>query len=281
MTDSFQRISEFLKGNIMAQQRKYRTVLIGATFYAAAYASVRPEDCLIVERHSFTGSDFAQSAKQCVIPEKDYAGDAASFREELFRRAVIDRDGNAQMVPFAELLSEYIVKKDLAVLLETEAVSVTKREDGSFTVRLFDRDGFSELLCDRVIDTEAFPSEGCYRTLGLTLLSDGRVPLLAEGERGRFCKTALPDVYIYQLRLSDGDDVTSAHLKLKRLIEETDTFSGMKAVAAANCFAFHYPAPVRTETEDGVWHVPSASFADPLAAMEGGAADALSYLGGR
>lgn len=259
----------------MAKIISVETVLFGATFYAVSYVAAASEKCLIIERKSIVGSDFAACLNAAECTTAEYSPMTCSFRAKLIKSGILLENGNIHIVPVSLMLSEFILEHHLSILLETEIVYVQKKGD-HFCIRIFSRDGFQTIIARKIIDTDAFAAEGAYRTLGLMLVN-GTKPLVIPEQIGFVQKERFADEWIFHLRLSQDDNTVSAREKMRDIIERTDILGDWQAGGVGACFAWHYPnGSVREWTENGVLRIASASFGNLLSAMEGGFQDAAA-----
>lgn len=257
------------------------TVLIGATFFSAGYASHAKNDCLILERKSVVGSDFVD----CMNSVLCLPGDRPRFPEfhaELIERNLLNEEGYMHVAGYSAVLAEYLLKTSAYILMETETISVVWKT-GKYEVQFFNADGFQTVTADTVIDTNGVPYKRSFRTLGAAIANGTVDPMTWNDDRFFVQKGLFDGEYTLHLRLNEEDDELSARLKMQALLEGDDQPIGdWKVAAVASTIAWHYPlGSFREEPETGAPRIPSAAYGDPIAAMEGGCHYALTLTLGR
>ena len=98
------------------------TVLIGATFFSAGFASESEKDCLIIERRATVGSEFCASLLANPVEKS-----SDEFYGRLDELKIIGENGGIHTVPCAFVLSGYILEKKFPILLETEVLDIEKK----------------------------------------------------------------------------------------------------------------------------------------------------------
>lgn len=251
----------------------YDTVLIGATFFAAGYALTAPESTLIVEPRSVVGSDFAGCflANPCSAANSEAA---QTFLREVTKRGWLDQEGHPHIVPFGAMLAHCLREREIPVWLETEVLHLDDR-----TVTLFDRDGYKTVTAGRVIDTRPVITDGAYASLAVNLIGGSGDPR-CDNTAERWClKGAFDGEYYLHCRTLPQETAYAARRRIEAGIASgTRLPAGWQAATMATCLAWHYPQPVYRQ-ENGVTVIPSASFGDPIAALEGGAVYAVQNIG--
>ena len=257
------------------------TVLIGATFFSAGFASHAKDDCLILERKSVVGSDFADCMKASLC----LPGDRPRFPEfhaELIARNLLNEEGRVHISAYSAVLADYLLKTNAYILMETETLSVVWKS-GKYEVQFFNADGLQTITADLVIDTNPVPYKRSFRTLGAAIVNGTTDPMTFSDDRFFVQKGLLENEYILHLYLDENDNDLSAHLKMQKFLEGEDRPIGdWKVAAVASTIAWHYPlGAFRMEPETGAPVIPSTASLDPIAAMEGGVHYALTYTLGR
>ncbi len=79
---------------------KYDAILIGATFYSAGYAAKTKEKCLVLDRRTVVGSDFAACLNSSV-PKYSDIDLVSDFRNKLEENGIISSNGGIHIVPCA------------------------------------------------------------------------------------------------------------------------------------------------------------------------------------
>ncbi len=252
---------------------KFDTILLGATFYSAGYAAKSKEKCLVIERKTIVGSDFCACLKSNAPCEAD-VDFVADFRKKLTDAEIISSDGGIHIVPCAMELARFYLEKEIDILLETEVINIKKIENG-FLIKIFNRDGVSHIETKKIIDTEGRYIDGGIRTLGAMLVSGTSVPSIPE-DIGFIMKERYDSELLFHLYLNEDDDMVSAREKMRDVIEKTSLLGDWKIASVSSEFAWHYEKTAFETLDGGMLAVPSASYSDIIAAMEGGARDAAS-----
>jgi hypothetical protein len=238
----------------------YKTILIGATFFAAQLAAFNKKNTLIIEQGILPGSDFCLPLTPCPA---DAAPQAHSFGTLLSEEAATRKMGGAPLaLPY--LMSYIILKEEISLIFGTQVLQITP-ENGRFTVTVFCEQGEYALTADTVIDTT--PCAG-YTQRSLAAVVAGVLP------------PALPvrfamgvDAFVIEA------DCTNFQDGRKKLFDLIHAAPDAKIVSFAKALTYRYAEPVCRQREDGVWLCPSASYANPWDAMRG-AADFHNRLGG-
>lgn len=250
---------------------RYDTILLGATFYSAGYAARSKGKCLVIDRRGVVGSDFCACLKSNVPcdTEVDLVSD---FRKKLSELGIIASNGRIHIVPCAMELARFYLEKDIDILLETEVMSVEKKEKG-FLIRIFNRDGLSEIEADKIIDTEGRYVGKVKRTLGAMIVAGTVEPKIPE-EIGHIMRERYDSELLFHIVLDEKDDMATAREKMRDVVEKTELLGDWQIASVSSDFAWHYDGKTKTTLENGVFSIPSSSFGDIISAMEGGARDA-------
>lgn len=258
---------------------KVETLVIGATFFGCAYALKAKEKTLIVESESVLGSDFVA----CMNASRtDVAGthtpETKEFLQDMMKRSAVSEDGRIHVYAMSTALAVKLKEAARDILLETHVISVEKEADG-YRVRLFNRDGFSDIVADRVIDTRV--PAGANLTTGRKyicgmLVGKGELSEFS-GETASLLHGALDGEYIFCVPVDMQADWTQA----RRIFHETyaasrDRLPGYVVASVGSSFAYRFDTPLSYE-ENGVLHAVSASYRDLFAAFDGGIACASAH----
>lgn len=258
----------------MTREYNYDTVLLGATFYSAAYA-IKGNDCLIIDRRSVVGNEFAAALKASPCKMREYLPITQKFMKRLTDNGILCSDGRLQIVATSLELASFMFEALCDVLLETEIISVEKNAQ-SYSICIFNRDGYQTVTAKNVIDTRCISHCDSYNTLGL-LLAGGDIFPTVPDKIGFMYEERNNKEPIFHLYLDNSDTIMTAKDKMSRLIENTDYFKGWQACSIAPSFATHYPKGIVKYTLDnGVKIRISSSYGNILDAMEGGEADAAA-----
>lgn len=253
---------------------KVETLVIGATFFGCAYALKAKEKTLIVESESVLGSDFVACMNAA---RTDVAGthmpETKEFLQDMLHRGAVSEDGRIHVYAMSTALAVKLHEAGCNILLETHVISVNQTDDG-YCVKLFNRDGFSEIAASRVIDTRvpagaALPTGHKY-ICGM-LVGEGELSEFSD-EKASLLHGALDGEYIFCVPVDMQADWTQA----RKIFHETyavnrDRLPGYVMAAVGSSFAYRFEAPLSYE-ENGVLHAVSASYRDMFAAFDGGIA---------
>ncbi len=246
--------------------KNVKTLLIGASFFAVGYAANHP-DTLIVDRRETVGFDFVSCADVTPIDiKKKYSTQTTDILSRLAARNIINGDGGVHIFPVSGVLCEYILEKNIDIMLATEFVNA-KRVDNGFEVTLFCANGYHTLFVEKIIDTRV-----------------GDVP-----HKKYICATALGDLDELSGLESEGIYIQNGiygQSTVSCLVDNNDDYGTARAFfnkkagkhiksvsVAAIALEFRYVTDdkaVCVECEENHFLIPSVSFGTFADAFEGG-----------
>lgn len=264
--------------------REVDVLILGASFFGASLAMSLNVPCQLIEPKDIAGSDFADCAisNRCCMSEASPLTEM--FKAELLDRGLLDAEGQVHIYPLAAVLSEFLLKKKIPVLLSTQVISVNQADDG-WTVTLFNGDGFSRVTTRYIIDTTPMgisnrlrEKEVYEKYISIPLaFGDGEVSFSGDGVFTR--KGLFDNEYYLWLNLSKSDNMAHARQKLVSFLTlHGCELNGYRPAAMASSFWYEYKEKplMRTVKDHWIW-IPSCSFGDPLSALEGGVQYAVSH----
>lgn len=254
-------------------------LVIGATMTAFGIASARPRSTILVESGPIPAPEFAGAyfpghggETPPVSPQ------AVELERELIERNILHR-GRYHLPALVPVLMQRLRQHRMHGLFWTDLVEISPREDGPpFQAVLFNASGRRRCTAHRVIDTRAettaWPAPRRWTGKSLRALLHGRIAAGAPLEPG----TALdwrPGRFASESTVGqtvpDGADFPEAR---RRLLEawrhRPEALADVRIAAIATEFQYDCPAePV--SPVPGWIHLPSAGFANPVAAFDAGA----------
>jgi hypothetical protein len=241
------------------------TVVIGGSAAGCGYALEAAEEVLVLEPSINLCGDFAETFRCAPFT---VAGPLSPWGETLVNdlrgRNLLTEDGSVSIQPTAALLAKYMIKRDIPVMLQCKAVSIT-HVGGKYRVEIFNTEGFGQLECDRIIDTGAYCKiSGIYarpvKKWLRAMLSPGTQNAPVDGlMKGRF-----ENEYVLSVELPLSADWLEARGMLMKNLR------GWDVAVIASRFDWEYEQPVtETPAPNYIW-MPSCSFANMLEAFEGG-----------
>lgn len=134
-------------------EKKIDTLIVGATYFGIGYASVHPQECMIIEQSQTLGSDFHQNLRSADMGEAD-GYEAAAELGNLLRELHIWEDGKFDILKASPAIHKYVAEtqKDIHILLDARLIALSREEEG-YLVKYMDNEGIHFLRCGRVLDT--------------------------------------------------------------------------------------------------------------------------------
>lgn len=163
---------------------RYRSIILGASFYGCGLAATHPE-ALLIEAAILVGGDFALSYFPGTVSEETpLHPEAEAFRKELSVHGAL-RNGRLHLAALSPLLSDWCLQRKLNLLLNTEILV-----HDAHSVQIMNIHGLQTLEAEQIIDARPKYINGKY--LG-AVLSAADHPL-PEGGFGdlELCSGALP-----------------------------------------------------------------------------------------
>lgn len=249
--------------------RETKVLVIGATALACGLALRLGADCTVADSGWSAGAEFADAmVAEPIDPGKNRPPRTAELVEELWERNILSRTGEVHCPALAGAFAKRLCEAGSRVLLGTRVLGIARRENG-FAVTLFlPREGRTELLAERVIDT--LPQDFmAYRKTFSLMLADG-IPDVGAGGSPRLRRGRFADESVLTFDVPRACTLPGAEKIADAWLTENRARLG-NAHVASPALAFGYRFDAVTDTErDGVRYVPSASYPDAVSAFEGG-----------
>lgn len=185
---------------------RYRSIILGASFYGCGLAATHPE-ALLIEPAILVGGDFALSYFPGTVSENtSLHPEAEAFRMELSERGAL-RDGRLHLAAISPLLSDWCLQRSLNLLLNTEILV-----HDAHSVQIMNIHGPQTLEAEQIIDARPQYKNGKY--LG-TVLSAADHPA-PEGRFGdlELCSGALPGEAYARISLEENCSWPKARRRL-------------------------------------------------------------------
>ena len=233
---------------------QYDWIILGATFTAAGMASVLGDRALILESRPQAGYEFISAMKHGTMPTEPGTPGAKALYDDFVEKGVFDGEIPclfSAAVPFYERLRG---KNILLNLTPVEA----ERVEGGFRVTAHGVSGFREFTARRMVDTRVHPWQIAEKRLNLLITPPaGEIPAVKYGPDG--------DLLI-SCPLSLTDDWPAARQKAAELLKKLPAEARLLITADEFDYSLQ-PIPL---LENGIDHLPSAGFANPVEAFEAG-----------
>ena len=253
--------------------RKTDTLIIGATFLGIAYAKAH-KNCLIIEKGEVVCSDFVGCAD--ITPVNlalKYSTQTEALCSELKRRGLLTDTGNVHIYPISGVMSDYILKNKIKLIMDTRIVSIKKESEG-YKVTVFSINGFDTVYADKIIDTSPIPPENiCHpeirKYINASVLSGGS-EFENSGNSNINIKHGLYGQSVLSMQVRIDETYTDARRKLHDIICKYIKNSKIASFALEFQFVFEDKRIEKLISDGYVW-IPSASYENFLTAFEGGA----------
>ena len=135
-------------------QKHYDAAVLGATFLGIG-AALSLKNVVMIEKGGLFGEEFVNSYKVCkpkdVKPETRLGND---FLCDLKKRGLVSESGEIYPAPAVYVVSSYLEKNPIDILLMTEVIRIEKIE-GYYQITVYHTGGFERILAKRIIDTTA------------------------------------------------------------------------------------------------------------------------------
>ncbi len=140
-------------------------------------------------------------------------------------------------------------------------------------LKIFNKDGLSEIFAEKIIDTEGRYIGNAKRTLAAMLVLGTDMPKIPENI-GFIMKERYDSELLFHLLLEECDDMVAAREKMRDLIEKNCYLTDWQVASVSSDFAWHYEKNARKLLDNGILAIPSSSYGDIISAMEGGVRNA-------
>lgn len=238
----------------------FDVIVLGATFLGAGIAEALGDRCLMIDRRPQAGYEFINSLKfghRFDNPLKTEA--ARSLLEDFKQNGAFEGD---RICLFECAPHFYSLLLDKNVLLNTEIISVEHNDDG-FTVTTHGVSGYRVHKAKTVIDTRSLPDAATEKYLNFIVNTDKDATLPDRLDTEKFgyeCDT------VVKCRVDMSDGYQTAR---KKVFDIADTLEGFKVAMVADEFEYSFKDNNKS-TSDGITHLPSQSFENPLLAYDAG-----------
>ena len=137
-------------------RKEYRFIFLGASCFALACASQRPEECLILEKDEGLGAEFCDALfSGSVIPPSD--GGAAFYRDCIGRKIMTEESaarGEIHLPAVHMVLNRMTLDAGLRILFRTQVIHTEKAGD-AIRVHAVCNAQILQFACSRIIDTRS------------------------------------------------------------------------------------------------------------------------------
>lgn len=251
-------------------KKRYKTLIIGATFFGLSRLLAAPEQQLLVSRTAVLGGEFVESLRpqeNKKIEMKTPFGSA--FARRLRENGFLDAAGWLYPAPTLFCFCTFLAQAQPSILLNTEVTRISKRPDG-YQVTLFTGEDFLDISTETILDTTA---EGVFfERLAMPELRKYLCAAVSRPDKKMhdLFYNPLSRLSVFRLPLAIQDDYTAARRKLRTYWEtQVRPVCKSKILYTASIFSYTLPkTQIRTD-ERYVW-IPSCGFSNLLAAIDEG-----------
>lgn len=137
-------------------QKDYRYIFLGASCFALACASQRPDECLILEQGEGLGAEFCDALFSG--PVISPVGEGAAFYRECIRRKIMTEEsaarGEIHLPAVHMVLNRMALDTGIRILFRTQVIQTEKVED-TIRIQAVCNARILQFACDRIIDTRS------------------------------------------------------------------------------------------------------------------------------
>ena len=168
----------------MAEEKRYKVLVLGATFAAAGLAQALGEHCLVADRCGQPGWEFTGALQFGTAYETPLRTAAAeALRQEWEQSGCFAAGGRINLLDGSAALCRRLQACGSTVLLQSETVAIEKIPAG-FAVTTHGAAGYRTWLAERVIDTRC-PAAGIAHKSFHALLHTDAAPAQAIAEQAQ------------------------------------------------------------------------------------------------
>ncbi len=249
--------------------RKTNTLIIGATALACGIASQLGEKCLIVDKAFSAGGEFADAMMASRIDmEIAYAPETQALLEELKEHNALSAEGYPHILGFAGAFAGRFNKYSCPVLLGTRLINTKKTDDGFVSTLFIPDEGYTQILSERVINTEVQDFMSCKKIFSILLA--GGMPQISDAVAQKLLNGCFADEYVLQFDVPRDCSLPMAqNLTDKWLKDNKAMLGGAKVAGIALAFGYRFENKVDV-FQNGVRYIPSSAYPNAVSAFEGG-----------
>ncbi len=251
-------------------EKRYDTVILGATFLGFGAALSMKGKTAIVESGGLFGAEFVDCFKLChKSPVRTVTEKGTEFAEDLKRRKLINELGEIYPAPTIYVLSSLLKNRPMDILLMTEVISI-KRQSGCYEITIFNTQGFCTITAGQILDTTTF---GKGHTEGQEIPRLKSLNAILYNSDGNDLENlhynSMNGLYYYHMPvtmdMSRYDALEMLCRKEKEFLEKNIRISTI-----AQAFAYEMEPVVKRIGEQFVW-IPSAAYHNLVEAFDAGA----------
>lgn len=262
----------------MAEEKRYKVLVLGATFAAAGLAQALGEHCLVADRCGQPGWEFTGALQFGTAYETPLRTAAAeALRQEWEQSGCFAAGGRINLLDGSAALCRRLQACGSTVLLQSETVAIEKIPAG-FAVTTHGAAGYRTWLAERVIDTRCPAAGIAHKSFHALLHTDAAPAQAIAAQVQAIAAPVLPPDILTENWGGEGDFVLKcpvaadaswpqARAALAALLRRLP--AGFRPVLTADAFAC-VPAADVPKTQDGVEMLISCGYANPLLAFDAG-----------
>lgn len=253
---------------------KYKTLLLGATFYGISKLMKSPNDCILIERTSLIGSEFVDSFHRLDAKKTDVnSAFGRRFKEDLQSQGIMNCEGTIYPAPALYLFCGLLQEVPYNILFNTEITKIEKTETG-YSIIIFNCDGFSTIYAKEIIDTTSAGVlhdriKSIKASKSLNVVIDRQMPVNSDYSHYLMFNHLMRTI-VFQFPVAIEDDYSTAMNKLQLFWRNSmqGLYEG-KIILTANTFAYHMPY-TKIEIAPHYHWIPSCGFHNLLHAIDEG-----------
>lgn len=240
---------------------QHDVIILGATFAAAGFIHGSNKNCLILESRPQAGCEFLGALNYGTSYDLPLHSDAAKALLAEFKKRKVFQGDRICLFDCAPLLYAHLAKKQ--VMLNVQILSVEKSETG-YTVTTHSVSGYRIYKARHVIDTRTHPHMIASKTFNVLLSGQG---IFSCPNGTTFEKWGSDGHYVLKFPVAADEDYTQARKNLAQLTPFLPPCYRILLTADT----FHYSIqPGYPCKKAGILYMPSAAYANPLAAFDAG-----------
>lgn len=241
----------------------YDTIILGATFATAGMACVWGDNCLILERRPLAGYEFLNALNFGTDYENLLQSEKAQKLKAQFEKKGAFLGERVCLFECAGLL--YQLLEDKNIYLNMTLISFVKRE-GLYEVTTHGTSGYRTFYAKHIVDTRVAPEMIESKSLNILVSGAEDLQKSLAGEDVKLWGYHSGDVVV-RLAVQAGAGYIEAREQVKKFLKSSS--QSLRLICMADYFD-HKLLPDSQKEKDGISYLPSAGFANPLAAFDAG-----------
>lgn len=252
--------------------KRYRLVVLGASFLGIGAALTEPANTVIIEPSCRLGDDYVNCL--CAQDWRTFHPCTKSGKQlysEMEKRGLLYKDGSVYAEPAIFILSKWLYQSNVSVCLSTTVTKIVKT-NGGYELTIFNCDGQATIFAEKILDTTPTgvmytPDIDYSKQLNSVVTN---APADSYPIFGHFYHNSANNLHYFAFPVGKSDSWIVARDSLHRLwLENKDTLNGWRLVFTAFTFAYKMPT-TKVQVNDNHNWIPSCSFPSLLEAFDEG-----------